>query len=218
MTKKRFVRLTTPYHLFQCRRLPLFVYPMSLWCIHQAAYIFIYPPGSRNHLLFCYNELAEPGDGLRLGRVAYFVVEEGLELRKERVVGGLAVTARAKQGFVALLEVKEFGFVGKFISEGVVEPVLERMGGVAGVIETGDGGLAEHGVGVHVVVSLVDVVHICSLLSANVWKADDFCRIQEIFDLIEVGVLILRIYCDGRAELSHERHLAHCGDPFLDFV
>ena len=66
------------------------------------------------------------------------------------------------------------------------------------------------------VVGFVDVVHICSLLAADVWEADDFCRIQGFLDLIEVGVLILCVYCDGGAELLHKWHLAHCRDPFLD--
>ncbi len=85
------------------------------------------------------------------------------------------------------------------------------------MVEAGDCGLAEHGVGIYVVIGLVDVMHVCSLLSADIGKADDFCRIQEFFDLIQVGVLILCVYGDGGAELLHEWHLAQCGDPFLHF-
>lgn len=118
-------------------------------------------------------------------------------MRKEGKVAGWAATADAEDGVAAVLEVEEFGFVGKFVAERLVEPVGERAGGVAGVIEAGNGGLAEHGVRVHVVIGLVNVVHVCSLLSADIWEADDFGRIQEFFDLIEIGVLILRVDCDG---------------------
>ena len=118
-------------------------------------------------------------------------------MRKEGEVAVWAVTADAEEGVAAVLEVEKFGFVGELIAERFVEPVCERVGGVAGVVETGDCGLAEHGVGVYVVVGLVDVVHVCSLLPADIREADDFCRIQEFFDLIEVGVLILCVYSDG---------------------
>ena len=151
-----------------------------------------------------------------VGGVADFVVEEGLELRKEGVIASWAMTADTEEGVAAVLEVEESSLVGKLETERLVEPVCEGAGGVAGVVDAGDCGLAEHGVGVYVVVGLVDVVHVCSLLSADIWEADDFCRIQEFFDLIEVGVLILCIYGDGGAELLHKRHLAHCRDPFLD--
>ena len=138
-------------------------------------------------------------------------------MRKEGEVAGWAATADAEDGVAAVLEIEEFGFVGEFVAERLVEPVFERAGGVAGVVEAGDGGLAEHGVGVDVVVGLVDVVHVCSLLSADVWETDDVCRVQEFFDLVKVGVFILCVDCDSRAELFHKRHLAHCGDPFFHF-
>lgn len=165
--------------------------------IQQTAYVFIYPPWSRNHSLFRYNELPEPGDGLSVGGVAEFVVKEGLELRKEGVVAGWAATTDAEERVAAVLEVEKFGFVGELVAEGLVQPVCEGAGDVASVVETRDSGLAEHGVGVYVVVGFVDMVHVCPLLSADVWKADDFCRIQEFLDLIEVGVLVLCVYCDG---------------------
>lgn len=110
-----------------------------------------------------------------VGGVAYFVVEESLELRKEREVAGWAVTADTEER-VATLEIEEFGFVGEFVAEILVEPVCERAGGVAGVVETGNSSLAEHGVWVDVVVGLVDMVHICSLLSTDIWETDDLCR------------------------------------------
>lgn len=112
-------------------------------------------------------------------------------------MAGWAVTADAKDGFATVLEVEEFGFVGELVAERLVEPVGERAGGVTSVVETGDCGLAEHGVGVYMIVGLVDVVHVCSLLSADIWETNDFCSIQEFFDLIEVGVLVLCVYRDG---------------------
>ena len=111
------------------------------------------------------------------GGVAEFVVEEALELRKEGEVAGWAVTADTEEG-IAALEIEELGFVGEFVAEGLIEPVCERAGGVAGVVETGNSSLGEHGVRVDMVVGLVDVVHICSLLSPDVWETDDLCRIQ----------------------------------------
>lgn len=171
---------------------------MTLRRIHQTANVFVYPPGSGNHFLLGDDELAEPGDGLFLGRVADFAFEESLNLRKEGVVTGWAPTADAKQGTTAVLKIKVFGFTGELIAERLVEPVFERAGCVFGVaINTGDGGLAEHGVRVHVVVGLVDVVHVRPLLSADIWETDDFCRVQDFFDLIEVGVLVLCVYSDG---------------------
>ena len=92
------------------------------------------------------------------------------------------------------------------------------MGRVAGIVETGDSCLAEHGVGVYVAVGVADMVHVCPLLSTDVWEAYDFCCIQYYLDLIEVGVLVLCVYCDGAAKFSHEGHLAHCVDPFLHLV
>ena len=138
-------------------------------------------------------------------------------MRKKGIVTGHAFAARAKEGVAAVLKIEKLGFIGELVAERSVEPVGKRAGGVAGVIETGDGGLAKHSVGVYVVVGFVDVVHVRSLFSADIWKADDLCRLQDFFDLIKVDVLILCIYCDGRAELFHERHLAHCGDPLLHF-
>ena len=96
-----------------------------------------------------------------------------------------------------MLEVEELGFVGKFVAERFVEPVRERAGGVASIVETGDSGLGEHGVGVYVVISLVDVMHVGSLLPADIWKANDLGGVQELFDLIKVGVLIFCIYNNG---------------------
>ena len=69
-------------------------------------------------------------------------------MRKEGKVAGWAVTAVAEEGFATVLEVEELGFVREFVTERVVEPVFERAGGIAGVVETGDCGLAEHGVGI----------------------------------------------------------------------
>ena len=137
---------------------------------------------------------------------------------KEGKVAGHAVATGAEEGVAAVLQVEELGLVGKFVAERFVEPVSERAGGVAGVVETGDSGLAEHGVGIHVVISLIDVMHVGSLLPADIWKANDLRGVQEFFDLIKVGVLIFCIYSHGCAELFHERHLAQCADPFLDFV
>ena len=151
-----------------------------------------------------------------VGGVADFVVEQALELRKEREVAVWAVSADTEDG-VAALEIEELGFVGEFVAERLVEPVCERAGGVAGVVETANPSLAEHGVRVDVIVSLVDMVHVRSLLSADVWETNYFCRIKKVLDLIEIGVLVLRVYCDGRTEFFHEWHLAHCGDPFLHF-
>ena len=131
-----------------------------------------------------------------VGRVAYFVGEETLKLRKERVVAGWAVTADTKEG-VAALEIEELGLVGEFIAERLVEPAYERTGGVAGVVETSNPSLAEHSVWVDMVVGLVDMVHVCSLLSTDIWETDDLCRIQKFFDLIEVRMLVLCVYGDG---------------------
>ena len=134
---------------------------------------------------------------MRLGGVADFVIKKGLELGKEGKVTGHAVSARAEKGVAAVLEIKEFGFVGKFVAERFVEPVRERAGGVTSVIETGNSGLGEHGVRVYVVISLVNVVHVSSLLPADIWKANDLGGVQELFDLVKVGVLIFRIYNHG---------------------
>lgn len=218
MSEERIVRLAVPQFFSQRRRLLLLMYPVILRRIHQTANIFVYPPWSGNHFLFGYDELPEPGDGLLLGRVADFTFEESLKLRKEGVVTGWASTAVAKHGNAAVLKVKKLGFIGKLIAERLFEPVFERAGCVFGVaVNTGDGGLAEHGVRVHVVVCLVDVMHVRSLLSADIWETDDFCRVQDFFDPIEVGVLVFCVDGDGRAELFHEWHLAQCSDPFLDF-
>ena len=124
------------------------------------------------------------------------VGEETLELRKEREVAGWAVTAGTEEG-VAALEIEELGFVGEFVAERLVEPVCERTGAVAGVIETSNPSLAKQGVGVDMVVGLVDVVHICSLFSTDIWETDDLCRIQKFFDLIKVGMLVLCVYSYG---------------------
>ena len=150
------------------------------------------------------------------GGVADFVVEEGLKLGKEGKVAGWAITADAEDGFAAVLEVEEFRLIGELVAERCVEPVRKRPRVVAGsVVETGDCGLAEHGIRVYIVVGLVDVVHVRSLLSTDIRKADDLCGIQEFFDLVEVGMLVLCIYCDGEAELFHEWHLAQGRDPFF---
>lgn len=153
------------------------MYPMTHRRIQQSVYVFIYRPWSRNHSFFRDNELPKPGNRLSLSGVADFVVKEGLELRKEREEVAFASAATADAEVRTTAEVEEFGFVGEFISERRVEPVLERVGGVTRIVETGDCGLAEHGVRVYIVVGFVDVVHVCSLLSADIWKADDFCRI-----------------------------------------
>ena len=197
MSKKRIVGQALAKRLSQRRRFLLLMYPVTLGRIHQTAYVFIYPPWSRNHFLSGYDELPEPRDGLFHGGVADFIVEESLELRKEGEVAGWASTAGAKDGIAAMLKVEKLGFVGEFVAERLVEPVCERTGGVAGVVETGDGSLTEHGVGIYVVVGLVDVVHVRSLLPADIRKAYDICRIQDLFDLIEVGVFILGVYGDG---------------------
>ena len=191
------------------------MYPVIRRRIQQTAHVFIYPPRSRNHPFLRYNELAEPGDGLSSSRVADFAVEKSLQLGKEGEVPASAIAAGTKEGFAAVLEVKEFCFTCELVSERLVEPVYEGVGRVAGVVKTGDGGLAEHGVGVYVVVGLVDVVHVCPLFSADIWEAYDFCRIHDYLDLIEVGVLVLCVYCNGAAKFFHERHLAHCVDPCL---
>ena len=151
-------------------------------------------------------------------RVADFTVEESLQLRKEGEVPGHTIAADTKERVAAVLEVEEFCFIGELVSEGLVEPVYEGVGRVAGVVETGDGGLAEHGVGVYMVVGLVDVVHVCPLLSADIWEPYHFCRIQDYFNLLEVGMLVFCVYCDGAAKFFHERHLAHCVDPSLHLV
>ena len=116
---------------------------------------------------------------------------------KEGKVAGHAVSARAEKGVAAVLEVEEFGFVGKLETERFVEPVRKRAGGVASVVETGNSGLGEHGVRVYVVVSFVDVMHVGSLLPADIWEANDLGGVQELFDLVKVGVLIFRIYNNG---------------------
>ncbi len=54
---------------------------------------------------------------MSLGRVADFVVEEGLELREEGKVAGWAVTTMAEERLATVLEVEEFGFVGELIAE-----------------------------------------------------------------------------------------------------
>ena len=131
------------------------------------------------------------------GGVAHFVVKESLELGEEGVVASHTVATLAKEGPVAALKVEEFGFIGKFVAERLVEPVCERAGGVAGIVETGDAGLAEHGVRVCMVVCLVEMVHICSLLSTDIWKADDLFRVQELFDLVKVGMVVLGVDCYG---------------------
>ena len=131
------------------------------------------------------------------GGVANFVVKKGLELGKEGKVAGHAFSAGAEKGLAALLEVEELGFVGKFIAERFVEPVRERAGRVASVVETGNSCLGEHGVGVYVFISLVNMMHKSSLLPADIWKANDLGGVQELFDLIKVGVVIFRIYNNG---------------------
>ena len=83
-----------------------------------------------------------------LSGVANFVIKKGLELGKEGKVAGHAFSAGAEKGVAAVLEVEEFGFVGKFVAERFVEPVRERAGGIASIVETGNSGLGEHGVGV----------------------------------------------------------------------
>ena len=47
------------------------------------------------------------------------------------------------------------------------------------------------------VVSLVDMMHVSSLLPADIWKANDLGGVQELFDLIKVGVVIFCIYNNG---------------------
>lgn len=131
------------------------------------------------------------------GGVADFVVEEGLELRKEGIVAGHAVATLAEEGTVAALEVEEFGFIGEFGAKRLVEPVCEGARGVAGVVEAGDAGLAEHGVRICMVVRLIEVVHVCPLLPADIWEANDLFRVQEFFDLVKVGVLVLCVDCYG---------------------
>lgn len=198
VSEERIVRLAVPESSSQLRRLLLLMYPVTLRRIHQTANVFVYPPWSGNHFLLGYDKLPEPGDGLFLGRVADFTFEESLELRKKRVVTGWASTAVAKHGNAAVLKVKVLGFIGKLIAERFVEPVFERAGCVFGVaVNTSDGGLAEHSVRVHVVIGLVDVVHVRSLLSADIWETDDFCRVQVFFNPIEVGVLVFCVYGDG---------------------
>lgn len=198
MSEQRIIRLAVPEFESQRRRLLLLMNPVFLRRIHQTANVLVYPPGPGNHFLLGYDELAEPGDGLFLCGVAHFSFDESLELRKEGVATGWASTANAEQGIAAVLKVKVFGFTCELIAERLIKPVLERAGCVFGVaINTGDGGLAEHGVRVHVVVGLVDVVHVRSLLSADVWETDDFCSVQDFCDLIEVGVLVLCVYGDG---------------------
>ena len=131
-----------------------------------------------------------------LSGVANFVFKKGLELGKEREVASHAVSAGAENG-VAALEVEELCFVGEFVAERFLEPVRERAGGVTCVVETGNSGLGEHGVGAHVVISLVNMMHISSLLPADIWKANDLGGVQELFDLIKAGVLIFGVYNNG---------------------
>ena len=116
---------------------------------------------------------------------------------KEGKVAGHAISAGAEKRVTAVLEVEEFGFVGKFVAERFVEPVRKRAGGVGSVVETSYSGLGEHGVRVYVVISLVNVMHVGSLLPADIWKANDLGGVQELFDLVKVGVLIFRIYNNG---------------------
>ena len=112
-------------------------------------------------------------------------------------VAGRTSAAHAEDGCAAVFKVEEFGFIGKLVAKRVVKPVNEWAGHVSGVIETGDASLAEHGVRVYMVVGLADVMHVCSLLATDVWKANDLCGVQEGADVMEVDVLILCVDCYG---------------------
>ena len=117
MSKKRIVGQTLTKPRFDSCRLWLLMYPVIRRRIQQTAYVFIYPPRSRNHPFLRYDELPEPGDGLSSSRVADLTVEESLQLRKEGEVPRAAMAAITKEGAAAVLEVEEFCFTGELVSE-----------------------------------------------------------------------------------------------------